>query len=161
MALKPDRNIIDESIEYFMFETATRGGVVVATSGTGGWPVGPAMDSADRRVEYAATPSGGRDPVGLLLQDVVNIDQSRQITNPYKRESQVGDKVHLLKKGWVVTNSIAAGEASGIAVPATAYVGLNGNLYSDSDWAASGFPVVGRFLTNVDSEGYAVVEIEL
>lgn len=161
MALRPDRNIVEDSITYFMFDTAERGGVVVSTSGTGGWPNGNAMDSADRRAEYVANPSG-RAPLGILANDVVNIDQSRQMLNPYKAESQVGDKVTIYTKGWVVTNSIMTGQASGIAVPAPAYVGVNGNLCSTAAYhTASGFPLVGRFLTNIDENGYAVVEVNL
>lgn len=159
MALRPDRNILEESITYFMFETAERGGAVVSTSGTGGWPNGAAMDSADRRAAYAVNPSG-RAVLGILANDVVNIDQSRQQLNPYAFETQVGDKVTIYKKGWVVTNAIMTGQASGIAVPAPAYVGVNGNLCSSAAYnTASGFPLIGRFLTNIDANGFAVVDI--
>lgn len=165
MALKPDREIIETSIEYFMFTTGTRGGIVVAASGTGGWPTGPAMDSADRRVKYPTVSSlniSGEKPIGLLLNDFVNIDQSRQQLNPYKLEEQVGGKAYLLKKGWVVTNNIAAGEASGIAVPANAYMGESGNLYTTVGYStASGYPKVGQFTTNVDSDGYATLQVDL
>lgn len=161
MALKPTRSVVDERIEYYMFSTASPGGVVVATSGTGGWPVGTAMDTEARRAEYAATASG-RVPLGVLTSTVVNIDTSRQRTNPYKDEVNIGGKVHIINKGRVVTNAIFAGEASGISMPASAYVGLSGNLYTTAGYnTASGYPLVGRFLTNVDSDGYATLEVNL
>jgi hypothetical protein len=159
MALKPDRTIIDEQIAYFMFSTGEAGGVVFSASGTGGWPTGPALDSPDRRVEYTASPSG-RQPIGILTQDVVNVDLSRQIVNPLRPETQIGGKVNVAVRGRVVTNQIAAGQASGLAVPAPAYAGINGQLYSDAGYAASGWVQVGNFLTNKDSEGYAEVQID-
>lgn len=159
MALKPDRQVIIDNISYFMFATGERGGVVCATTGT--LLTGPAMDSTRRRVEYASTPSG-RAPVGLLLSDVVNIDQSRQQLNRYKpNEVQIGSKVTLVRKGTVVTNSLVGGQGTGIQCPATAYLGPSGLLCSAAGFAASGFPVVGKFLTAADSDGYAEVDIDL
>ena len=77
MALKSDRNELDVDISFFYNEgTATRGGVVVLdTVGSGA-----AMDQAGAKVKYAA----GTDstiPVGILLNDVVKLDLTRQHIN--------------------------------------------------------------------------------
>ena len=162
MALKPDRNIIETDISYFMSQVAERGGVVCLATGAT-LPEGASMDNSANAVEYA-TNSSGRVPVGLLLTDVVNIDQSRQHLNQYKNEVQIGDKVTVLRKGWVVTNRIPVGQASGIALasmPAVAYLGNSGFLYSAAGVAASGFPVVGRFLTMAGSDQYAKVAVDV
>lgn len=159
MALKPDRNMILDSIAYFMNETGTRGGIVMGVTGTS--VNGPGLDNADRRATYLANPSG-QTPLGVLMTDVVNIDLSRQHLNPYKNEAQVGDKVTIIRNGTVVTNSIMAGQASGLNMPATAYVGDNGNLCTSAGYnTASGYPTVGQFLTNVDADGYAELRVNL
>lgn len=66
-----------------MNTTATRGGVVsvnVATSG-----LGVSMDDANAVVAYASVASGSL-PVGILLNDVVNIDLTKQHINWHKDE---------------------------------------------------------------------------
>lgn len=171
MALKPGRNPLHDSIEYFGYEVMERGGVVVANTTASGVS-GEGLDNANRRVQYADD-SSGRIPIGLLLWDTVNIDLSRQQMNHYKNEVQIGNKVPLALKGSFVTNMIGAGEASGsITLPTTAYVGTSGKLYSSSGYGTlhdvsgiviggSGWPVVGKFLTTIDSDGYAEVYIDL
>ena len=69
MALKSDRSVLDTDISFFMNEAATRGGI--ASVSTGG--SGAAMDQGEALVTYAALPSG-KVPVGLLLNDMVNIE---------------------------------------------------------------------------------------
>jgi hypothetical protein len=180
MALKPDRHVIEDDISFFyassLLNTSTdaRGGVVVATGTAGTAPSGAAMDQSDNQVKYVATPSG-HSPMGMLLVDVVNIDLTRQILNPYKSESQVGDKVVLMRKGWAVTNSLDSTTGT-VTQGAGAYVGPSGNLTADpgalvatgsATWAAQGaafkteFPRVGTFLSKVDEDGYAKVYIDI
>jgi len=74
MALKGDRNELDTEVTYFMNETASRG-VVVAVSTQGS---GAAMDSASAVATVAADPFCDRLSLGVLLNDVVNIDQTRK-----------------------------------------------------------------------------------
>ena len=104
MALKPDRIEAYTDISFFMNEVGDRGGVVVhSTSGSG-----VSMDDPNAVVEYAASPSG-KSPAGLLLNDVVNLDLTRQHINWHKDEVQVGSKVTLLRQGQVTTNVVATG----------------------------------------------------
>lgn len=158
MALKSDRSVLDTDISFFMNEAATRGGV--ASVSTGG--SGAAMDQGEALVTYAALPSGSV-PVGLLLNDMVNIDLTRQHLNQHKDEVQKGGKVTLLRKGYVVTNSIEGGSPS---AGDPAYVAHSGNLAAsdlsndDSDDDGS-TRLVGRFLSGVDQDGYAKVYIDL
>jgi len=155
MALKGDRYEAQTDVSFFMDETAERGGVVViSTVGSG-----VAMDQSASLATYAATPSG-TVPLGLLLNDVVNIDQTRQHINWHKDEVQQGSKVALLTEGWVVTNRVrpditpTAGQI--------AYVGPSGYLQNvrnaDSTDAVA---TVGRFLSTKDEDGYAKVYIHL
>jgi hypothetical protein len=141
-----------------MNEAATRGGV--ASVSTGG--SGAAMDQGEALVTYAALPSGAV-PVGLLLNDMVNIDLTRQHLNQHKDEVQKGGKVTLLRKGYVVTSNL---EGTSPSAGDPAYVAHSGNLatsdLSSDDTDDDGSTrLVGRFLSGVDQDGYAKVYIDL
>lgn len=153
MALKGDRYELQTDISFFMNEVAERGGM--ASLSTGG--SGSAMDQSAALATYAATGSG-KVPLGILLNDVVNLDLTRQHINWYKNEVQKGGKVTLLRKGYVVTNKIQ-GTAPAAGDPA--FVAHSGNL-SKADLVGAGTqPVVGVFLSSPDQDGYAKVEINL
>ncbi len=150
MALKSDRIELLTDVSFFMNTTATRGGVVsvnVATSG-----LGVSMDDANAVVAYAAAASGSL-PVGILLNDVVNIDLTKQHINWHKDEVQVGGKVTLLRNGQVTTNFLAGTPSAG----AKAYVGANGNIGTSSTNAVE----IGQFLSATDADGYAKVSVNL
>jgi len=150
MALKPDRYEKDTDISFFMNEVAERGGV--ASLVTGG--SGAAMDQSQALVSYAAAPSG-KAPMGVLLNDMVNIDLTRQHLNQYKNEVQRGSKVTLLLQGYVVTNNILGTPTAG----ANAFVAHSGN-FSPTD-VIGGSPVVGMFMSSKDQDGYAKVAVNL
>lgn len=155
MALKSDRYELQTDISFFYNEgVATRGGVVVHdTAGSGA-----AMDQGVNLVKYAAVDSATDVPVGLLLNDVVNKDLTRTHLNFYKDEVQKGGKVTVLRKGWVVTNSVDGTPAAGDVAYASHTVA--GNITAVSP-GSSGVLVVGRFLTSKDADGYCKVEINL
>lgn len=158
MALKGDRYEIHTEIPFFMNEVAERGGMVtLASTAT---PSGAAMDAAINTVTYVANPSG-KVPIGVLMNDVVNYDLTRQHLNDYKNEVQKGGKVTILRKGWFLTDMIStsgtprAGDA--------AYVADSG-LFSTSARALvlnSSATPVGIFLSAKDTDGYAKIEINL
>ena len=158
MALKTDRSTLQTDISFFMNEAATRGGVVAVSTGGSG----ASMDNGAALVTYAAIPSG-KVPVGLLMNDMVSIDLTRQHLNQHKDEVQKGGKVTLLQKGWVVTNSL---EGTSPAAVNTAFLAHSGNLsasdLSNDEGDVDGSTrVVGRFLSGVDEDGYAKVFIDL
>lgn len=157
MALKGDRlvtNYVD--ISYFMNETATRGGVVcISTGGSGA-----AMDQSQALVTYSANPSGKR-AVGLLLEDMVNYDLTRQHANFYRDEMQQGGKVALMQKGWAVTNSLVGTPTIGDY----AVLDNSGNLgvITIANYTPNGVnkPYVGYWKSVKDEDGYAKVQIDL
>ena len=149
MALKGDRHELDTEVTYFMNETASRGQVVsISTQGSGA-----AMDSASALATVAAEASGAT-PLGILLNDVVNIDQSRQHLNWHKDEVQQGGKVTILTKGFVVTDQISGTPTAGQA----AYVSDSGLIAGTQDGTAL---QIGRFLSTKDADGYAKVSVNL
>ena len=158
MALKTDRSTLQTDISFFMNEAATRGGVVALSTGGSG----ASMDNGAALVTYAALPSG-KVPIGLLVNDMVNIDLTRQHLNHHKDEVQKGGKVTLLTKGWVVTSNL---EGTDPNAGDAAFLAHSGNLsttdLSADDTDADGSTrVVGRFVSDVDEDGYAKVFIDL
>lgn len=157
MALKSDRIEAYTDISYFCNDaTAERG--VIAVHSTGG--SGVAMDDSLAVVTTViANPSGTR-PAGLLLNDVVSLDLTRQHINWHRNEVQTGSKVTLLRQGQVTTNSVVSGVAPTIGQDA--YYGVNGKLTNVSTVGATSSGVkVGRFLSVLDADGYIKVDINI
>ena len=138
MALKPDRIELLTDVSFFMNTVAERGGVVSVVTATSG--VGVSMDNANAVVAYGVSASGAK-PVGVLLNDVVNLDLTRQHINWHRDEMQVGGKVTLLRQGQVTTNMIVSGATP--SAGADAYVGANGLIGTSSTNAVK----VGQFLS--------------
>lgn len=150
MALKSDRIELLTDISFFMTTTAERGGVVSAvTSGSG-----VSMDDANAVVAYAAAVSGTK-PVGVLLNDVVDLDLTRQHINWHKDEVQVGGKVTVLRNGQVTTNMLVSGITPTVGTPA--YVGVSGLIGTSSTNAVQ----IGSFLSGKDADGYAKVSVNI
>ena len=150
MALKSDRVELLTDISFFMNTAEERGGVVTAV-GSGG--TGASMDDADAVVAYAADPSGAL-PIGILVNDVVNLDLTRQHINWHKDEVQLGGKVTVLRQGQVTTDLVEGTPTAG----ADAYVAASGYI---STTQATGAAKIGQFLSAEDSEGFAKVSVNL
>ena len=153
MALRPDRDEHLTDLSFFMNEVTERGIVVCYTSQGSG----AAMDDSTAVVAKPANASEAvaKHPAGLLLNDVVNLDLTKQHINFAKDEVQKGSKVLLLRRGWVVTNMISGTPVFG----EQAYMGTDGNLVTSSQFSAG--TVVGRFLSTKDADGYCKVDINI
>lgn len=154
MALKTDRSYTfnDTDIGFFMNTTGDPGMFVVHDTTYNG--SGAALDDAGQVVKLPGTASGSR-PAGLLLTKVVNLDLTRQHQNWHRDETNLGGKVTLLRRGWVVTDAVSGSPTAGQA----AYYNDGGQLSATQ--ANSGIPQVGRFLSSKDADGYAKVEINI
>ena len=148
MALKPDRQEHLTDLSFFMNEVAERG--LIVTHNTGG--SGAAMDDSSATVQVAG--GTAEDPAGLLLNDVVNLDLTRQHLNYHKDEVQIGSKVLLLRRGTIVTDQVAAGIT--ITVGGKAYFDAVGKFTTGTASAQ-----VGRFLSTADSDGYVKVAVDI
>ena len=154
MALKADRNELDVDISFFMNETAEKGQIVcISTVGSGA-----AMDQSKQLVATTVA-SATTIPVGVLLNDVVDIDLTRQHINWHKDEVQKGGKVSILKKGYIVTDQIegspAAGELAFMDDTTAGKFAVAGGV------ADGKYNVVGRFMSTKDEDDYAKIEINL
>jgi len=157
MALKPDRIEAYTDISFFCNDaTAERG--VVAVHSTGG--SGVAMDDALAVVTTVVASPSGKKPAGLLLNDVVDLDLTRQHINWHKDEVQTGSKVTLLRQGQVTTDMVVSGVSPAVGDPA--YFGVNGKLTNVATAGATSSGVqVGRFLSVKDADGYVKVDINI
>ena len=147
MALRPDRNEVVTDISFFMNETAERGIIVTASSQGSG----AAMDDSSAVVQVANNTA--EKPVGLLLNDVVDLDLTRQHINYAKDEVQKGVKVAVLRVGTVVTDQISGT----ITMGDPAHFGADGKLVGSVTTSLQ----VGRFLSKKDADGYAKVAINI
>ena len=156
MALKPDRDHFEATdiMNYWINDgtqdTKEKGGVAsVVQSGSG-----VAMDPSGNVVSYVADPSGAV-PKGVLLQSVnPPLSATRDFKNFDSLEVRPGEKVTLVRKGWLVTDQITGTPVVGDA----AYLGASGLI---STTQASGAVQVGRFETTVDADNFARVSIDI
>ena len=154
MALKADRHELDVDISFFMNETAEKGQIVsISTAGSGA-----AMDQAGALVSIQGA-NGSVIPVGVLLNDVVDLDLTRQHINFHKDEVQKGGKVSILMKGYVVTDQIEGTPTAGaLAFMDDADTGKFAVAASVDD---TEYTAVGRFMSTKDEDGYCKVEVNL
>lgn len=148
MALKGDRHEFQTDISFFCNDVTERGVILVhGSSGSGA--------SMDNKLAIASLPGtavSALKPIGLLLNDMVNVNLTRYALNQMKDEMQIGGKCTLLRKGWVVTNMITGTPVAGDK----AYLAANGKVTP-----TAGGPAVGAFLSAKDEKGYAKVEVNL
>ena len=153
MALKPDRIELPDGsrIKFFMNEVADRGIVVQYDA-----PGGQGMDDPNSTVSIptGATGTGVSPIAGLLMNDVVNLNLTRQHKNWHKDEVQVGDKVDVLRRGVVRTDMLLTGDTPEAGEPAHFTVAGELTVTTTSEQ-------IGRFVSEPDADGYVEVEINV
>lgn len=151
MALKGDRVVIETDITMTC-DTATLRGVVLShkTSGSG-----IALGDSANAATLAATASGNV-PVGILMNDVVNVDETRYHRNFHKDETMVNARCNILRKGRVTTDAISGTPT----VNATAYLTDAGKL-TPTNAGAAATPKVGQFRSIKDESGFCTVDLNL
>ena len=163
MALKPARNYQGPvtDIHWFMNVVGNRGGCVVKSLAGSG----DALDQSAQLVTYAI-PTSGAKAIGILLNDMVDIDQTRQHKNFYKDEVVLGSKVTILRRGVVNTDQITSGVTVDGGDPCyldagntTANGRLTNVLHPTGGEAVT--PQIGQFISHKDEDGYASVEDNL
>lgn len=149
MALLKGRR--EDVIEGSFFMNATAAAGLCVSFSTGG--SGEALDDAAALAAAVTNPSGAV-PLGILLYDVVNLDLTKQHINYLKPEVQVGNKVPILRRGWICTDRIVGNPVAGN----TCYLNGTGMVSASQ---AGGAPAIGTFLSSKDADGFAKVEVNL
>lgn len=151
MALKPTRITPHggDSIAYFLQEVAERGKVVIwDTTSTG---LGN-LDDPNAVVKIPTNASG--TPVGVLMNDMVNLDLTRTHLNQHKDEVQLNGKVTVLKNGTIQTNQLKTGDSPVAGDPA--HFTAAGEFTVTTSSAK-----VGTFTSAPDADGYVTVDVRL
>jgi len=156
MALKGNRNVIETDISMTC-DVATERGVVLV-SNTSAIGSGVALGDSRTSATLVLNPSG-RAVTGMLMNDVVTLDQTRYQRNWHKDEMVVGEPVNQLRKGQVTTNKVTGTPTYG----STAYLTTSGVLTPtvSSTGGTVATPKVGMFAGKLDADGYAKVDINL
>ena len=158
MALKPDRefNEVTDITNFWTTAAAEKGGCAgVVTQGSGA-AIGVNLVDEANVVGYIAN-SSGAVAKGILIQTVTAaMSDTRDFKNFENGEIRPSDKCTLVKKGFVVTDMIVGTTPT---VGAVAYLAASGKLSTANYGSAS--PVVGRFDTTVDANGFARVSIDI
>jgi hypothetical protein len=123
-------------------------------------------DSAALVTRPTVLNGSGEVLAGILLCDVVSGDLTKTHLNAQRDEVQVGSKVTLLRRGWIVTNMISGAVTKGHGAYAAGADGT-GTLQSVAPatygaWTVTAaVPRVGVWLSTKDSDGYAKLEVNL
>ena len=153
-----DRQVDAVEISYFLNAVAEKGVILSASNGGSG----VAMEDTYNTAAVVANSSGCR-PLGMLLTEFVNVDLTRQSINWHKDQAQIGDKAAIMTKGWAVTDKVvgaplagdyAALGSSGTIIPITPALFVAG-------WNKAANPIIGRFRTKVNEDGFARVYVDL
>lgn len=156
MALKGDRVVLETDITLTCATATARGFVLVHSTSGSGVAIGESAGGAD----LVAAPSGYK-VAGLLMNDVVSVDETRYHRNFQKDETLINERCTLLRKGRVTTNALVAGQTP--AVGGTAYLGADGKVTATKSTTGglAATPPVGEFKSIKDENGYVCVEINL
>ena len=158
MALKADRYEESTDISFFSSATGVKGEVVCLDAAALAGASGAAMDQGENTVSPQAA-ADSDIPVGIILNDVVNKDLTRTHLNQYKDEVQLGGKVTVLTRGWVVTDQVDGTPKAGDMAYASETQGHVSTTAKNA--AASGNLAIGRFMSRKDADGYAKVYVNL
>ena len=154
MALKGDRVIIETDITMSCPTAALRGVVLVNTTTGSGVDIGSKAGVAS----LVANPSG-YTPVGMLMNDMVNIDVTRYHLNFQKDERLIGDRCTLLRKGKLTTDQVTGSPTAGKTAYLTASGVLTPTMSATGGLIAT--PKVGVFAGAPDENGFCTVDITL
>ncbi len=154
MALKGDRVVIETDVTMTCESATLRGvGLIIKTSGSG-----VAIGDSAGKADLAADPSGSKF-AGLLMNDVVNVDQTRYHRNFHKDETMISERCTLMRKGKITTDKVTGSPSPGDP----AYLVANG-VFSPTRSATGGIvasPFAGEFKSLKDADGFATIEFNL
>lgn len=155
MALKGERVELETDISLTMASIATRGVTVCYKTMGSGVALGNSAGVADL---YAS--ASGNKVVGILMNDVVNVDQTKYHKNFHKDETILNERCRILRKGRVTTNAVTG---TPVGNGDTAYLTANGVLTPTLSTTGGlvATPKVGVFVSKLDADGYATVDVNL
>jgi len=148
MAMSPSRAPLEDTVRYALNEVAERGLICCLVPGT----------TANGEVTVAAVPTGTITPVGILLDDIEDMNYDRHGEYLNRNVSDVGSVVGIATKGVYETDRINGTPVQGNP----AYLHTAG--YVSATRLTDGItpaPQVGYFMSVKNANGFAAVKIDL
>lgn len=156
MALRPHLQVLATDINWIVTAAAERGGILSAASG----------NVASYVTSVVAS---GTVPIGILMEDIESMNYMNHPQYLQRRVSDLGSKVGIMTEGECVTNFVDGFAKPHISAGKQAFLTHSG-LVTVRDYApgvegsagGSGVGIkVGRFLSNVDSDGFVKLWVSL
>lgn len=155
MALRGDRLIIEaDGHSHKLSDAAAKGSILCYSTAGSGAVLGDSKGTAALK----ADPSGFK-VFGVLLNDFVDVDQTRYHLNDHKEEQDLGDMCNVLRKGWVYTDKVTGTPTEGAIAYLTTSGVVTPTLSSTGGLVAT--PKVGVFGGIKDEDGYVKLEVNL
>lgn len=154
MALKGPRHEIVTDISKTCSDVAERGLILVNNAAGSGVAEGDSAGSC----KLSASSSGTKIH-GMLLNDIVSVDETRFHRNFHKDEHVTGERCRVGRYGWWITNKYVGSPTDG----AVAYLSSSGYLTPtlDPNGGLIATPKVGEFRGIPDANNYVKVEVAL
>lgn len=150
MGLSPNRQVFQTNVDFALNEVAERGVLCSIIPGT----------TSAGEVTASATPTGvGVQVIGMLLGDIESLNFDRHPEYLHRDVRDVGSVVSLCQEGELKTDQLTGTPSAGDA----AYLGANGTVSTTqlSDGLGNMAPLVGKFLSATDANGFAKVRIDV
>ena len=139
----------DSEVSYFLNEVAERGIIVIYPDEE---VLPPGLDT---NLNTATVPTGTSGvPIGILMEDVKDKDLTDCPLKASRRETNVGYKVEIIRRGWFLTNMVNSGDTPSPGDPAHF---MAGGLFTTSTTSAR----VGTFESALGPDGYVRVRVNL
>jgi len=147
MALGPNRQVFQTTIDFAVNAAAERGGIL-SYSATAG------------EAAYDADGSGAL-PLGLLLDDVESMNFDRQPEYLQRNVVDIGSTVGVANEGVFDTNMVVTSPAPAQGLPAYLHPGGQVGTAQLDDGLGNVSPRVGTFRSAVDANGYVRLLVDL
>ena len=147
MALGPNRQVFQTTIDYAVNAAAERGGIL-SYSATAG------------EAEYDVDGSGAL-PIGILLDDVEDLNFDRHPEYLQRNVVDIGSVVGIANEGVFDTDQVVSGNSPAQGNPA--YLHPNGQVSTVQldDGVGNVSPRVGTFRSSLDANGFVRILVDL
>lgn len=146
MALGPNRQVFQTTIDYAVNAAAARGGILSYSSTAG-------------QAEYNAAGSGAL-ALGILLDDVEDLNFDRHPEYLQRNVVDIGSVVGIAIRGIFDTDQVVSGQTPAQGNPAYLHPdGEVGTTQLDDGIAAA--PRVGTFMSALDANGFVRLLVDL
>lgn len=159
MALGESRQVLSTTMDFTVAAAAERGGILCAASGS----------TASYVTDIGAQPSG-ITPIGILLEDIEDMNFMKHPQYEYRNVMDLGSKVTIAMQGEFYTDFIDGYAKPHIDAGDVAYLTHSGLLTiralapgivgANAGVTTSGIEV-GRFMSSIDSNGFAKVWLNI